>query len=82
MNPDPLATNNRPMKYTDALLVALIVMAMLTFTVFMPTHNYDVFVSDPSRFVWDLIVFVFATYLTIFGSLTGLTVYAKRGEGG
>lgn len=81
MNPDPLATNDKPMSYQDALIVACFLCAMLVFTVFMPAHTYDVFSADPSRFIWDLVTFIGATYLSTFGMLTGLTIYAKRKEG-
>jgi len=82
MNPDPLSTNDKPMSYRDALIVATILTLVSVATVFMPTHGYDVYLIDPERFVWDLAGFVFCSWITTFASLTGLTFYAKRQSSG
>lgn len=82
MNPDPLSTNDKPMSYRDAAIVATILMLFTTGTAFMPLHGYDVYLSDPPRFCWDLINFLWITWITIFGSLTGLTAYAKHQASG
>lgn len=78
MNPDPLSTNDHPMNCKDALIVALIIALSVTFTVFMPTHGYDIMAADPPRFIYDLVVFLGAAFLTNFGILSGLTMYATR----
>lgn len=78
MNPDPLSTNDHPMNYKDALIVALIIAISVTFTVFMPTHGYDIMAAEPPRFIWDLIVFFVTAFLTNFGILAGLTMYTIR----
>lgn len=78
MNPDPLSTNDRPMSYQDAAIVATVLMVSLTAAVFMPTHGYEVYVSDPDRFFFELGEFLFSSWITSFMSLTGLTYYAKR----
>jgi len=82
MNPDPLSTNDKPMSYRDAAIVATILMIAMTCAVFMPTHGYDVLINDPPRFAFDLIVFIASSWVTQFMVLTGLTVYAKRGTSG
>jgi len=82
MNPDPLSTDNKPMSYRDAATVATILMLVSAFSVFMPTHGYDVCIHDPPRFLWDLVVFIFSSWVTYFVCLTGLTIYAKRQESG
>jgi len=78
MNPDPLSTNDRPMSYRDAAIVATVLMIATAFTVYMPTHGYDVYVGDPDRFLFDLVAFLGSSWVTVFVSLTGLTAYAKR----
>jgi hypothetical protein len=78
MNPDPLSTNDKPMSYRDAAIVATILMLATAGAVFMPTHGYDVMISDPSRFAYDLFNYLWISWITIFVSLTGLTAYAKR----
>lgn len=80
MNPDPLSTNTRPMKYSDAAIVATILMLCTAATVFMPQHGYEVYVEDPDRFTFELAQFLFSTWITTFAALTGLTIYAKRQE--
>lgn len=77
MNPDPLSTNDRPMSYRDAAIVATILMIATAFAVYMPTHGYDTYVRDRERFTFDLVVFLGSSWFTIFISLTGLTAYAK-----
>jgi len=84
MNPDPLSTNEKPMTYRDAAVVATIIMFATAAFVFMPTHGYDIYVSDPERFAYELFNFLWTTWITTFVSLTGLTYLAKRqasGEG-
>lgn len=78
MNPDPLSTNENPMSYKDAAIVATVLMLTITATVFMPTHGYEVYLTDPDRFYFDLATFLFSSWITIFASLTGLTFYAKH----
>jgi len=78
MNPDPLSTNDRPMSYRDAAIVATVLMIATAFTVYMPLHGYDVYVRDPDRFMFDLVVYLGSLWITVFMSLTGLTAYAKR----
>jgi len=82
MNPDPFSTNEKPMSYRDAAIVAIILTVSLTGTVFMPVHGYDVYLNDPPRFWWDLFNFLWITYITVFVSLTGLTKYAKSQSSG
>jgi hypothetical protein len=82
MNPDPLSTNEKPMSYRDAAIVATILMLVSAATVFMPTHGYDVYVSDPPRFGYELFAFLFSSWITYFVSLTGLTYYAKSKSSG
>ena len=82
MNPDPLSTNEKPMSYRDAAIVATILMLVSAATVFMPTHGYDVYLNDPQRFGWDLCVFLFSSWITQFVVLTGLTYYAKSKSSG
>ena len=72
------------MNFRDAAIVASVVMLALTATVFMPAHGYDVLLSDPPRWAFDLFVFAFSTWITQFGALTGLMAYAnakKSGDG-
>lgn len=78
MNPDPLSTNDRPMSYQDAAIVATILMVATAFAVYMPTHGYDVYVRDRERFIFDLVTFLGSSWITIFMALTGLTAYAKH----
>lgn len=80
MNPDPLSTNARPMKYQDALVVATVLMLLLTATTFIPSHPYDAIVDDPARYAYDLITFLLQAWITSFCGLTGLIVYVKRKE--
>lgn len=82
MNPDPLSTNEKPMSYRDAAIVALFLMVATTCAVFMPTHGYDVLINDPPRFAFDLAVFVISSWITQFVVLTGLTYYAKSQSSG
>jgi len=82
MNPDPLSTNDKPMSYRDAAIVATILMFSLAAGAFMPTHGYDVLISDPPRFAYDLFMFLWTTWITTFVSLTGLTYLAKRSQSG
>jgi len=82
MNPDPLSTNEKPMSYRDAAIVATILMFATAATVFMPTHGYEVMISDPPRFAYDFFMFLWASWITTFVSLTGLTYYAKRSRSG
>jgi len=82
MNPNPLSTNEEPMSYRDAAIVATILMIFLTGSAFMPLHGYDVYLSDPQRFCWDLFNFLWITWITIFVSLTGLMKYTQsKGSG-
>lgn len=78
MNPDPFATNDRPMSFRDAAVVATILMIATAFTVYMPTHGYDVYMGDPDRFLFNLIIYLGSSWITVFVSLTGLTAYAKH----
>jgi len=80
MNPDPLATNSRPMQYRDAISVATVLMLLLTATTFLPAHTYDVLSEDPTRYAYDLITFLLQAWITSFCGLTGLIVYVKRQE--
>jgi len=82
VNPDPLANNNRPMQYRDAITVATVLMLLLTATTFLPAHTYDMFNEDPTRYTYDLIVFLLQAWITSFCGLTGLIVYVKRQESG
>jgi len=82
MNPDPLSTNEKPMSYRDAAIVATILMIATAATVFMPTHGYDVLIRDPQRFAYDLFNFLWTTWITIFVFLTGLTKYAQSQKSG
>lgn len=77
MNPDPLSTNDRPMEYRDAVYVATILMILLTATTFMPAHTYDMLNEDPTRYAYDLFVFLLQSWITSFCGLTGLIVYVK-----
>jgi hypothetical protein len=78
MNPDPLSTNDKSMTYRDAAIVATILMLSTAAFVFMPTHGYDVMMSNPSRFAYDLFNFLWTTWITTFVSLTGLTYLSKK----
>lgn len=82
MNPDPLSTNEKPMSYRDAAIVATILMIATAATAFMPTHGYEVMIIDPPRFAYDLFVFLWTSWITTFVALTGLTYYAKRSRSG
>lgn len=82
MNPDPLSTNDKPMSYRDAAIVATVLMLFLAATTFMPLHGYDVYMRDPPRFAWDLLNFLWLSWITMFVSLTGLTKYAKSKSSG
>jgi len=82
MNPDPLSTNEKPMSYRDAAIVATILMMFLAATAFMPVHGYEVYLSDPQRFYWDLFNFLWISWITIFVSLTGLMKYATSKSSG
>lgn len=82
MNPDPLDINEAPMSLRDAAIVATVLTIVTAFTVFMPTHGYEVYTSEPERFFFDLIVYLGSSWITLFGSLTGLTAYAKRAASG
>lgn len=77
MNPDPLSTNDKPMQYRDAIVVATVLMILLTCTIFIPTHPYESIVEEPQRYAYDLITFLLQAWITSFCGLTGLTVYAK-----
>lgn len=80
MNPDPFATNNRPMQYRDAVYVATILMILLTTVTFLPAHPYDMLAADPTRYSYDLVVFLLQSWITSFCTLTGLIVYAQTKE--
>jgi len=80
MNPDPLATNSRPMKYTDAVIVATVLTILMISTAFLPAHSYDMLVAEPDRYFYDLMVFALQNWTTTFCGLTGLIVYAKKRE--
>ena len=80
MNPDPLSTNERPMQYQDALVVATVLMVLLTATTFVPSHSYDTLAEDPGRYCYDLLTFLLQAWITSFCGLTGLIVYVKRKE--
>lgn len=82
MNPDPLDVNEAPMSFRDAAIVATVLMIVTTFTVFMPTHGYEVYTREPERFYFELIMYLGSSWLTLFGSLTGLTALAKRSASG
>lgn len=82
MNPDPLSTNEAPMSYRDAAIVATILMMFLAATAFMPVHGYEVYLRDPPRFAWDLMSFLWLTWITSFVSLSGLMKYAKSKSSG
>ena len=82
MNPNPLSTNEEPMSYQDAAIVATILMIFLAGTAFMPVHGYEVYLQDPPRFAWDLMNFLWISWITIFVSLTGLMKYAKSRSSG
>lgn len=82
MNPDPLSVNDEPMSYRDAAIVATILMLFLAGTAFIPLHGYDVYLNDPQRFYWDLLHFLWITWITVFVSLTGLMKYATREKSG
>ena len=80
MNPDPLSTNEKPMQYRDALIVATVLMILLTCTTFIPAHPYEAIVDDPARYAYDLITFLLQAWITSFCGLTGLIVYVKHKE--
>jgi hypothetical protein len=82
MNPDALSINDKPMSYRDAAIVATVLTLVMAASVFMPTHGYDVFLNEPPRFVWDLTVFLFSSWISEFVILTGLTAYAKSKSSG
>ena len=77
MNPDPLSTNEKPMQYRDALVVATVLMVLLVCTTFMPAHPYESIAEDPARYTYDLITFCLQAWITSFCGLTGLIVYVK-----
>lgn len=74
-----LPTNGR-MSWRDAALVAAILMLLSIGTLYLPFHGYDVVTSDPTRAVYELIVFAFVSWITYFVSLTGLNIYAQKAQ--
>ena len=78
MNPNALSTNSEPMKFRDAGVVATVLMLVSLATLFLPTHDYNVVMSDFSKYAYDLAVFVFSSWVTYFGSLTGLMLYTRK----
>jgi hypothetical protein len=71
---------NGKMTYKDAAIVATILMMSAIAVLFMPFHGYDVYISDPQRYGFDIIVFAFAAWITNFVVLTGLNVYAQKAQ--
>lgn len=80
MNPNPISTNSEPMKFKDAGIVATVLMLVSMATLFLPAHDYNVFLADMQKYLFDLGTFVFSSWITFFGSLTGLMAYARRTE--
>jgi len=78
MNPDPLATNDHPMKVSDAALVALFLTLALLGSVYYPTHPYEAWVEDPGRCAYELFWIAIIGWAAEFGVLSGLTAYAKQ----
>jgi len=68
------------MQYRDAITVATVLMLLLTATTFLPAHTYDMLNEDPTRYTYDLAVFLLQAWITSFCGLTGLIVYVKRQE--
>lgn len=66
------------MRFRDSALVATFLMLLSTCTLFFPTHSYDVMLADVSRYAYDLLTFLFSSWITFFGSLTGLMAYTNR----
>ena len=80
MNPNPISTNSEPMKFKDAGIVATVLMLVSLATLFLPTHDYAIVMSDFSKYAYDLVVFLFSSWVTYFGSLTGLMLYTRKTE--
>ena len=76
---NPLPTNGE-MTLKDAAIVALFLMLGTIAIVYLPTHSYDVIVSEPYQALFDLFVLGFASWIGDFLVLTGLNVFAKRAQ--
>lgn len=79
MNPNPL---NGQMSIKDAAIVATFLMLATLFTLFFPSHTYDLLLADYTRYLFDLAVFAGSSWLTNFGLLSGLSKYAQRATEG
>jgi hypothetical protein len=82
MQPNPLSTNDQPMKWKDAAIVAFVLMLTTAAAVFMPTHGYDVLKADPARFCYDLINYLWTSYITTFATLIGVMKVAQSQKSG
>lgn len=70
------------MSYRDAAIVATVLMLVSVATVYMPTHGYDVYISDPQRFSFELETFAFSSWVTNFAALKGIAIVVSRRESG
>jgi hypothetical protein len=75
-----METNSEPMKFEDAGIVATVLMLVSLATLFLPAHDYNVFLLDAQKYLFDLGTFIFSSWITFFGSLTGLMAYTRRTE--
>ena len=74
-------SNNSPMPFTDAAIVAFILTAASFFTVYYPTLTFTGVLSNLAETVFYAVGYVGGQFFTNFLTLTGLSRYFVSKEG-